>query len=69
MPKTPLPRKTHPQRQDWPTSIRLPLDLKRDLKAEADKRHWPMTFLMIEILRQWQAFHKKQKQHADKNID
>lgn len=64
MPKAPRPRKTRAQRPDWPTSIRLPLDIKRDLKEEADRRQWPMTFLMIEILRQWQAFNKKQKQHA-----
>lgn len=68
MPKAPRPRKTRAARPDWPTSIRLPIDLKRDLKAESDKRQWPMTFLMIEILRQWQAFSKKQNEHADKKI-
>lgn len=68
MPKAPRVRKTHAQRPDWPTSIRIPLDLKRDLQAEANERHWPLTFVMLEIMRQWQAFRRKQKEHADKNI-
>lgn len=65
MPKAPRPRKTRAQRPDWPTSVRLPLDLKRDLKAEADKRQWPVTYVVIDILKQWQEFSKVQKKHEN----
>lgn len=68
MPKAPRLRKTRAQRQDWPTSVRLPLDLKRDLQEEANKRQWFLTYVIIDILKQWQAFNRKQKEHADKNI-
>jgi len=63
MPK--LPRKTKAALPDWPTSIRLPDDLKKDLYAEAVEQERHLSWVIISILRQWQAFNKTQKKHKN----
>ncbi len=45
-----------------PTSVWLPEDLRADLQAEADDKRRSRSWVIVEILRQWQAFFRKQKQ-------
>lgn len=49
-----------------PTSIWLPEDLRDDLQAEADDKRRSRSWLIVEILRQWQSFWTKQKQFKDR---
>ncbi|HTQ99118.1 MAG TPA: hypothetical protein VMH83_03970 [Candidatus Acidoferrum sp.] len=45
----------------FPTSIRLPIDLKEDIdRARKQVQHTQSGFI-VEILRQWQAFQKAKK--------
>ena len=57
----PNPPRNTKARGDWPTSIRLPLDLKKDLKEEAFAKQWPVTLVIINVLKQWQAFRNTSK--------
>jgi hypothetical protein len=45
---------------DLPTSIRLPADLKRDLKRYAASEHRTLAAIIVYILKLWVA-HKKAK--------
>ena len=46
--------------QPQPTSIRLPPDLKRDLKAIAVSRRWDLAPTMIYALTEWTRFQLQQ---------
>lgn len=43
----------------YPTSIRLPTQVRAILEREARKREWSLTMLISEILRQWVESHLK----------
>lgn len=54
-----------------PTSLRIPPDLKRDLKRfapleQADVERRSMTWLILRILRQWVDWKKKNPPTVDK---
>ena len=36
---------------DYPTSIRIPSDLKRDLQKEAERQDRPVSWIIIQALR------------------
>ena len=44
-----------------PTSIRIPPDIKRLLDKHALEQRRPRTYIILEILRQWMAFHTRKK--------
>jgi predicted transcriptional regulator len=46
---------------DYPTSIRIPPDIKRLLDKHAREQKRPRTYIILEILQQWLAFYTKQK--------
>lgn len=53
--------KPPPEPKIWPTSFRLPPDLRADLEIAAAEQRRPLTFTITEILRQWQAYWRQQK--------
>lgn len=56
-----MAKKTTAKTLDFPTSVRLPGELKDALKAEADEQRRSLSWLIVEILQQWLAFSKQQK--------
>jgi hypothetical protein len=44
--------------KQFPTSVRLPEDLKRDLEAECKRDSRSMSWLIVHVLRRWQAYQK-----------
>lgn len=59
-------RKPSAKLLDYPTSIRLPLSLKESLRNAADEQRRSLSWFIIEILQQWEAFNKTQKKHKPK---
>lgn len=45
----------------YPTSIRIPADLKADIERERKKAQHTQSGFIVEILRQWQAFSNAKK--------
>lgn len=45
----------------YPTSIRIPPDIKRLLDKHAIEQKRPRTYIILEILQQWLAFHTRKK--------
>ncbi len=46
---------------DYPTSIRLPPDLKRKLEQHARVRRQPLSLLVVRVLELWLQSVEKQK--------
>lgn len=44
--------------KDYPTSIRLPDDLKRELASAARAQGTTLSWIIVAILKQWSVFHK-----------
>lgn len=51
---------------DYPTSIRMPLTLKQSLQDAAIEQRRTLSWLIVDILQQWEAFNKTQKKHKNK---
>lgn len=41
------------RKSGYPTSIRIPEEVRKVLDAEAKRREWPLMQLVADILRQW----------------
>ena len=50
-----------------PTSVWLPEDLRQDLQEEADKLRRSRSWVIIEVLRQWQSFWRAKKKHKQQD--
>ena len=63
MPRRPRVKKSPPKSNVPPyaTSLWLPLDLRDDLQAEAKKQQRSRSWVMLSILKQWQAWMKAKK--------
>lgn len=59
MPSPPRNRKS--SGVEFPMSIRIPADLRKDIKEEAFAKQWPMTLVIINVLKQWQSFRNTSK--------
>ena len=51
-----------PVRRTVPTSLRIDPDLRDDLRAEADRRRWGVSKLIVVILEEWNEWRKKQEE-------
>ena len=47
---------------DFPVSFRLPADLRADLDKEAQVQKRSRSYVIVEVLRQWQAWWKKERE-------
>lgn len=47
---------------DYPVSFRLPADLRDDLEREAKATNRSRSYVIVEVLRQWQAWWKKERE-------
>ncbi len=47
-------------RSDYPTSVRLPREVKQALLKEAAERRWSFTLLVQHILEEWIKWRKRQ---------
>lgn len=52
--------------QDAPTSIRIPQDVMADIDREADEQRRSRSWVVVEILRQWQAWKKRDRKEEGK---
>ena len=50
-----------PKQDDYPTSIRLPRELKKDLQEEAKAQRHPLSLLIVHILEQWIKWKREKK--------
>ena len=41
--------------------LRLPIDIRKALREEADSRGWHLSFVIVEILKSWHAFRTAEK--------
>lgn len=49
---------------DYPTSVRIPDDILKVLRAEAEEQRRSTSWVIVEILRQWHAHVTAKKKHA-----
>jgi predicted transcriptional regulator len=49
---------------DSPYSIRLPADLRADLDREAKLESRPVSYLIVQAMRQWIEWRKAQRKQA-----
>ena len=61
-----MPKNFGKRPADHPTSIRLPTSLKNALKDAAEEQRRSLSWLIVEILQQWESFNKTQKKHKAK---
>ena len=59
-------RKSSTKPLDFPTSVRLPASLKMALQDAAVEQRRSLSWLIVDILQQWEAFNKTQKKHKNK---
>lgn len=47
--------------KQYPTSIRLPIDLKKDIDTAREEQRYTQSDFIVEILRQWQKFWRSER--------
>ena len=60
--------KKPPEPLEFPTSIRIPMPVKKAIDEEAAEQRRSRSWVIVEILEQWRAFREKRKKHKDKPV-